>query len=394
MPRYGEKEVCISGVGKSPLYRKPTVYPFDLCIDACLKAIDDAGLEVSDIDGVAVWPVSPKGQGEGSASASTGDIKDVLGLKTNWFVNGDGPAQYASIANAIAAINAGYCNHVLVWRAEGERWVPMHGQAYADGEMPEVPLHWIQWKMPYWAPSAATWIALHADDHMRKFGISREQIAAIPIVQRENAARNPEAIYSDPLTMDEYMNARMISSPFCLYDCDVPIDGSCAMIISRLDAARDLKQKPIVFEAVGTALHDSDTWFQRDDWPNMAMHDAAKMMWERTDFKPKDVDSAHLYDGFTYLTVLWLEALGMVKSEDMGAFLEGGDRIRMNGDIPLNTNGGQLSEGRLHAFGHLYEAVMQLRGTADKRQIKDAKLAVTGSGGGVYGSSLLLRPDD
>lgn len=391
--KYKEKEVCISGIGKSKLYRKPTVFPFDLAIEACLTAIEDAGLTVDDIDGAAMWPGGGDGVGSGSSSAAVRDVENALGLKLNWFASGDGPAQYASVINAIAAVSAGYCDHVLVYRAEGERWVPTYGRANQGGEMPSPGAHWIQWTMPFRATSAATWIALHADSHMRKYGLTREQMAAIPITQRKHAGLNPEAVYRDPLTMDEYMNGRMISYPFCLYDCDVPIDGTCAVIVSRLDAAKDLKQKPIRFEAVGSALHDSDSWFWRDDWPNMAMHDAAKMMWEHTDLKPSDVDSAHLYDGFTYLTILWLEALGLTKPGETGDFIEGGERISLGGELPLNTNGGQLSEGRLHAFGHLYEAVLQLRGDAGDRQVKDSQVAVTGAGGGIFGSSLLLVRD-
>ncbi len=386
------RSVCISGVGKSKLYRKPTVYPYKLAIEACLKAIADAGLTPDDIDGICCWPAAQSGVGHGSSSLSPIDLKNALGLKINWYSAGDGPAQYASIIGAVAAITAGLCKHVICYRAEGERWVPMHGQAYQDGSVPQVD-GWVQWMFPYWAPSAASWIALHAEDHMRRYGITREQVAWIPLTQRKNAALNPDAIYQEPLTMDEYMNARMISTPICLYDCDVPIDGGAAIVVSSIDAARDLRHRTVRFEAIGAALHGHDSWLQRDDWPNMLMHDAAKEMWKHTDLKPKDVDCAHLYDGFTYLTVLWLEALGLTEVGETGRFIEGGTRIARDGELPLNTNGGQLSEGRLHAFGHLIEAVQQLRGNAGPRQVKDAEIAVTGSGGGIFGSSLLLVRD-
>ncbi len=393
MTDYPEKSVCISGIGQSTLFRKPTIYPFDLAIKACMLAIDDAGLTVDDIDGLSMWPGGEQGVGEGFSSASGTDIKNTLGLKLNWFATGQGPGQYASIANAIAAIAAGYCRHVLCWRSEGERWVPTYGRAHQDGAMP-VPQGFQQFSMPYWALSAANWIGIHADLHMRKYGLTRQQMAAIPIEQRKNAALNPRAVYRDPLTMDDYMNARMVTTPFCLYDCDVPLDGTGAVIVSRLDAARDLRHKPIRFEAVGTALHDHDSWWLRTDFPNMALHDSAKMLWQRTDLKPKDVTSAHLYDGFTYLTILWMEALGLTKLGETGAFIEGGKRIALDGELPLNTNGGQLSEGRLHAYGHLHEAVLQLRGYAGPRQVKNSKVAVTGAGGGAFGACLLLVRDD
>jgi len=387
-----EKNCVISGVGMSKMYRKPTVYPFNLAVDACRQAIADAGLEPGDIDGISCWPFAPVHQGHGSSSASPTDIKNSLGLKINWYNAGNGPAQYASIINAIAAIAAGLCTHVLCYRAEGERWVPMHGQAFADGSMP-VADSFQQWSLPYWAPSAASWIALHADLHMRQTGLTREQMAMIPINQRKNAALNPNAMYRDPLTLDDYFAARMISSPFCIYDCDVPIDGSAAVIVSRADAVKSTGRPTVRFEAVGSALHGHDSWYQRADFPNMAMNDAAQMLWQRTDLRPGDISTAHLYDGFTWLTVLWLEALGITKRGETGAFLEGGSRIALDGELPLNTNGGQLSEGRLHGYNHLVEAVRQLRGEAGERQVKDAKVSVCGSGGGVYGSALLLVRD-
>lgn len=387
-----EKNCLISGVGMSKMYRKPTIYPFDLAVDACAAAIADAGLEPGDIDGIACWPFAPVHMGHGSSAASPTDIKNSLGLRLNWYSAGSGPGQYASILNAIGAIAAGYCTHVLCYRAEGERWVPMYGQAFADGALPRVE-GFNQWSTPYWAPSAANWIALHADLHMRTTGLTREQMAMIPINQRRNAALNPNAIYRDPLTLDDYFAARMITTPFCIYDCDVPIDGAAAVIVSRADAVPATKRPAVRFEAVGSALHGHDSWYQRTDFPNMAMNDAAKMLWARTDLTPKDLSTAHLYDGFTWLTILWLEALGITRPGETGDFLAGGANIALDGVLPLNTNGGQLSEGRLHAFNHLIEAVRQLRGEAGERQVPDAKVSVCGSGGGVFGSALLLVRD-
>jgi acetyl-CoA acetyltransferase len=395
MPRHMEKETCISGIGQSSINRKPGAYPFKLAVDACRRAIADAGLTPDQIDGAACWPGGVAHVGEGSAAASVSDIKNSLGLKLNWYSSGEGAAMFAPVVNAIGAIAAGYATHVLVWRAMGERWIPMYSHANRAGQALPPTGGWMQWTAPYWAASAANWTALIADLHMRKYGITREQMAAIPIVQRRNAGLNPHAIYREPLTLDDYMQARMITTPFCIYDCDVPCDGATAMIISRLDAAKDESRRPIRFEAVGSAATDRmDTWFARDDFPHMMMHDAARSMWARTDLKPKDVGSAHLYDGFTYLAMLWIEALGFVPEGEVGRFIEGGQRIALDGELALNTNGGQLSEGRLHGLGHLHEAVLQLRGEAGERQVKDLTVSVAGVGGGSFGGSLLLTNQD
>ena len=390
---YREKETCITGIGQSAIYRKPTVYPFTLALDACEAAIADAGLTPADIDGVACHPLGSSMVGEGNASASPTDIQKSLDLKLTYYGSGENAAQFSPVLNAIAAITAGYCKHVLVWRAMGERWIPMYSHGFKAAVLPRS-VSWKVWLEPFWAPSASNWVGIHASAHMHKYGITREQMSAIPIVQRRNAARNPKAIYREPLTLDQYMDARMVSTPFCLYDCDVPCDGTTAVVISRADLAKDMRQKPVFFEAVGGGAQGNiGDWVSRPDFPDMMMHDAAKMMWSRTDLKPKDVDTAHLYDGFTYLAMFWLEALGFCKEGESGAFIEGGHRISPDGELPLNTNGGQLSEGRMHAFGHLHEAVLQLRGQAGDRQIKDAKVSVSGVGGGGLGGAVLLRAD-
>ena len=396
MTRYAEKDTCISGIGQSDIHRKPQVFPFELAVRACEQAIADAGLRPEDIDGASCWPVTPSGTGAGMGAAGIPDIKASLGLELNWWSAGDMAAQLSPIVEAVAAIAAGYATHVLCWRALGERWVPSYGSAAAQagGNRRMQPSGWMEFLLPYWAPSAAIWTAVHASTHMTRYGITREQMSAIPINQRRNAALNPKAIYREPITLDDYMSARMVTTPFTLLDCDVPCDGATAVIVSRRDAARDLKQAPIVIEAVGSGSYDRmDTWLGRSDYPHMAMHDAARMMWSRTDLKPKDVSTAHLYDGFTWLTMNWLEALGFCGEGESGAFIEGGQRISRDGELPLNTNGGQLSEGRMHGFGHLHEAVLQLRGQAGERQVKDPKVSVVGNGGGSLGGAVLLRRD-
>ena len=184
----------------------------------------------------------------------------------------------------------------------------------------------------------------------------------------------------------------MISYPFCLYDCDVPVDGCTAMIVSHVDAAGDCRKPPLTVESVGTALKGRPSWDQWDDLTTMALRDAAAMLWERTDLAPRDVDCAQLYDGFSFITLAWLEALGFCAKGEGGSFIEGGARIARDGEIPLNTHGGQLSAGRLHGYGFLHEACVQLWGEGGDRQVGgDPQVAVAAAGGGPLGGCLLLR---
>ena len=165
----------------------------------------------------------------------------------------------------------------------------------------------------------------------------------------------------------------MISTPFCLYDCDVPVDGSTAFVISRADAARDLRHPPLRVEAVGTALRGRPSLGPvRRPHHDGAARRVGDALVRAPTCAPADVDVAELYDGFSFIALCWLEALGFCGKGEGGPFVEGGARIALDGEIPLNTHGGQLSAGRLHGYGFLHEAVVQLRGDGGERQVPGA----------------------
>jgi len=250
----------------------------------------------------------------------------------------------------------------------------------------------MQWLAPFGAPSAAVYVAMLAARHFHEYGTTREQLAQIALTCRTNAALNPAAIYRDPLTLDDYLAARMISEPLGLFDRDVPADGSTVLVVSRADAVADLAKAPIRFEAIGTALHGRAVRDQWEDLTTMGCRDAAAMLWQHTDLTPADVDVAQLYDGFSFMALAWLEALGFCGPGEGGPFVERGDRIARTGDLPLNTGGGQLSAGRLHGFGHVHEAVRQLWGEGGDRQVPgNPEVAVVGNGGPNAGCVLLTR---
>ena len=191
--------------------------------------------------------------------------------------------------------------------------------------------------------------------------------------------------------MEDYFAARMISDPFCLFDCDVPCDGATAFIVSHVETAGDLRKPPLQIQAVGTALRGRPSWDQFDDLTTMANRDAGNHLWTRTDLKPSDVDVAELYDGFSFLTLSWLEALGCCKPGEGGPFIEGGQRIARDGELPLNTHGGQLSAGRLHGYGFLHEACVQLWGEGDQRQVPgNPEVGLVAAGGGI--AAILAAP--
>ncbi|GGL13485.1 thiolase family protein [Nocardia jinanensis] len=381
----------LSGAGKSQVGRRLGRTGLDLTVEAALRAIADAGLEPDDIDGVASYP-GPGVPDRGFSGATVHELRNVLGLSSRWFISSTETAgQLGPVIEACMAVATGLAEHVLVFRSVWESTAQADkGRASVLFGNGRAPAH-LEFFGPFGAVSAANWLAMPAQRYMYDHGLTREQLGAIAVNARKHAGLNPDAIFRDPLTMDDYLNARMISEPLCLFDCDIPCDGATAVIVSRREATAGLPKPPLTVESVGTGMFERATWDQRRDLTTMAAHDAATTLWERTDLRPADVDFAQLYDGFTFLTIQWLEALGFCEHGRAGDFVDGGHRIGLDGDLPLNTSGGQLSGGRLHGMGFLHEACVQLWGEGGDRQVrKNAEVAAVAAGGGPVAGAMLV----
>ena len=395
MTTIAEKEVAITGIGQSNVTRGTDRSPLDLTIDAALEAIRDAGLERSDIDGLATWPAGGS-ESAGFAPVGTPMLQDALRLNVNWYLGtGETSGQLGAVFNAIGSIAAGVTTHVLVFRtvyeAQARKVKPFANAMARSSDRVEGPHSWFA---PYWSLAAATQQALFFQRYMHESGATDEQVAQIALNGRRNAQLNPKAIYRDPLTMDDYLTARWISTPLRLFDCDVPCDGSTAIVLSRLDRARTMPNPVIRIDAIGSALHDRNSWSQLTNLATQATPSPARMMWNRTDLRPEDVDVAELYDGFSFHSLAWLESFGFCNRYEAPAFVEGGSRIALDGEIPINTSGGQLSAGRLHGYGQVHEACVQLWGRGAARQVPGhPKVAVTSTAGGPLAGCLLLVRD-
>lgn len=396
-----ERRSIISGIGQSAVGRRLGRTGLDLTLDASLEAIADAGLTADDIDGIATYPGGGGGAGVGFSGPGTPEVQDALRLKVSWHTGGiEGAAQLAAVVNAVMAVGAGLARHVLVYRTvtesteqgSGGRQGIGIGTGGGGGGAPRMGGAF-QWNIPFRAYSAANWLALNAHRHFHEFGTTTDQLAMIAVNARRNAGLNPKAVYRDPMTLDDYYASRMITSPFRLFDCDAPVDGSTAVIVSAAEHAPNVDHPVARVEAVGTALRGRPSWDQYDDATTMAARDAGAHLWERTDLTPADVDVAQLYDGFSFLTMTWLEALGFCGKGESGPFIEGGHRIALDGELPVNTHGGQLSAGRLHGFGFIHEACVQLRGEGGERQVPGTVevAAVANGGGPIAGAMLLTR---
>jgi acetyl-CoA acetyltransferase len=392
---YPEKQVCITGVGQSAVGRPSAKSALQLTVDACLEAVTDAGLSLSDIDGLTTYP-GPSQEGSGFSPVGATETMLALGLQPTWIgASTEGHAHMSAIISAIQAIASGLCRHVLVFRTVAQasaRGKVHHAGVMGGGpERGEPARGGSAWTVPFNAFSPANIYALYARAYFERYKATEEQLGAIAVNSRRMAALNPNAIYRKPITIQDYLSSRMISSPLRIYDCDTHIDGSTAILFSHRDVARDLARRPLEIEAMGMSLGGMGLGFHRGDFTAMPSDRAGAMLWSRTDLKPADVDVAQIYDGFSILTLLWLESLGFCERGAAATFVEGGSRIGLDGELPLNTSGGQLSAGRFHGYGHTHEACLQLWGRAGERQVRNAGVCAVSNGGFGYGALLLKR---
>ena len=383
---------AVTGVGLSNIGRntgRPAIIHLK---EAFVEALSRSGLRREDIDGITTFP-GKSDKSPGVSPLSVADVRHALGLKTRWHSSSnEGPAQLSPLMIAAMAVSTGQARHVLCFRALTES--SSQSQSHRAGVyVQEEVSDWPSWLLPVGAISPVNWVAPYATRYFYEFGMTREDLGALVVAQRCNAQLNKRAVfYGKPLSLEDYLSSRMISTPLCLYDCDLPIDGACIVIVSSLECARDLKAPPLRIEAMGSAFSGRDTWDQHPDFTRNAAHDAAADMWARTDLKTSDVDVLALYDGFSIFVPLWLEAFGFCGHGEARDFTRDG-HTRLGGRFPVNTDGGQLSVGRLHGFGLISEACVQLWGDAGDRQVKNARAAVCGVGGGPLAGSLLLVRD-
>ncbi|ADP78581.1 thiolase family protein [Pseudofrankia inefficax] len=391
-----ERRAIISGIGISRIGRRTGIPGLDLTVEASRQAIADAGLRPEDIDGVATLGDTP-------VKAAC----DALGLAPDYLGGGiDTGGLLSPVMSAVVAVGTGRARHVLVYRT-----VQMIGGAVLpDGAAPHLEgaglgptpdgdsgsvypardglAGGMDELMGAHAYSAANWLAMHCRRHMHLYGTTKQQLGALAVNSRRNAGLNPAAVFQTPITLDDYLSARPISEPFGLLDCDVPIDGSIALVVSVADHATGCEH-PVQVEAMGGSTGPGG-WYLRPDYPRMASSDAAAQLWSRTDLRPADVDFAELYDGFTFLALAWLEAFGFCGEGESGPFVEDPGRIALEGSFPINTYGGQLSAGRMHGYWIVHEACLQLRGQAGDRQLGRHRVAAVGAGGGPIAGALLL----
>jgi acetyl-CoA acetyltransferase len=393
-------QAAVAGIGATPLYRRGASYPqeseLSLACKAVLAACEDAGIAVADIDGFANYSGSPE----------TAELAAVLGVEEVRFcasINGGGGASGATLGLAAAAIHAGSATTVLTLMSLQQANRRLGGSSVGGS------LTYGQASLgvssPYGAFTANDGLlspghaaGLIAQRHMHLFGTKREHFAEVVISSRENAVRNPRAMMREPLTLDDYFNARIISDPLCLFDYTMETDGAIAVITTSAARARDLRQPPVY--VMGSANGGMGRWgsaiftyFQMPDeyFASSGHRPVAKRVFEMAGITPADVDVALLYDHFSPLVLMQLEDYGFCGIGEGGPFVAEGNIRWPTGKIPVNTHGGHLSEAYIIGMTHVREAVEQLRGVAIN-QVEGAEVAlVTGGPAGLPVSGTLLR---
>jgi len=372
----GKGKTAIAGIGFSEISRRPQKPLGLLAVDACQAAIADAGLAAGQIDGLATYPESPfagAGNRDGEDVVSVNWMMNHLALASDlkWYAQIETGMIASPIIEAANALLAGACEYVLVWRALHRPLARAGGGAGRGG--PPRAAGDAQFLAPYGAASIVQTHAFAWQRYMHRYGATREALAALALNSRRNANLNPRAFFfNEPMTRDDYFSARWIAEPLCLFDCDVPVDGCVALIVTTAERARDLLQPPAYIAGYGqnTASRRTLLYYTLDDYMACGASLANKL-WNAAGLGPNDMDAAQLYDGFNPSTLYWLEAAGFCAEGEGADFVRDG-RIALEGELPVNTFGGSLSEGRMHGMGHIAEAVRQVTGRAEQRQIPGA----------------------
>jgi acetyl-CoA acetyltransferase len=381
------KDTCaIVGVGDTKFGAVPGVTDFGLIVEASKKAIEDAGLNKDEIDGLLAQQLY-----HNTAMWYTNWIGQRMGLKLKYTTDIDlgGATPVSTVQLAVMAINAGLCNTVLCVYGESSRsWRPpkemmARGRVWGGGNG--------EFEHPFGYLSPMHGYSLACKRHMYEYGTTSQQLGAIAIACRKHASMNENAQQRKPMTMDDYMNSPMFVEPFRLLDICQVTDGAAAVVVTSAERAKTLKKKPVYISGMGN-YHPGYNIGWAPSMTTVGAKPSSEMAYKMAGMTPKDIDVAEIYDCFTYTVLVTLEDYGFCKKGEGGHFVENG-RIELGGELPVNTHGGLLSQGHIDGMNHITEAARQLRGECGIRQVKDAEVAIVSGNGGCFSthSTIILR---
>ena len=393
-------KVAVIGVGYSKITRSPQQSMARDTVEACKNAVADAGLKVSDVDGLstaAEQPFANAGHVEGVDLVPPGYLLTALGMDDVSFFHRDTGMIGTAFTAAANAVAAGVCKYALVWRALSFPRDERYGRV--DPEEAAGPSQFLN---PY--GHTGTGAPGHAQlyrRYMEKYGAKREHLATFISNNRSNALLNERGYWRnykpEPLSVEQYMHAPMISDPFCLHDCDLPVQGCAAWLLTSAERAKDAPHAPAYLAGYaqgglgGMPALRADGQLEEYQAVSASL---AQRLWRDTGFSPKDITSVNLYDGFSIFLYVYLEALGFCKEGEAFEFIQDG-RVSLSGALPVNTSGGNLGEGRMHGAPHITEAVLQAAGRAGPRQVRKTGLTLSCIGMPRFGllHAMLFSPE-
>jgi acetyl-CoA acetyltransferase len=379
-------KTAIAGVGYTEFSKDSGRSVHSLAVEACRAALDSCGLEASDIDGIVSYSMFHDSVSVQAVQTGLAIPELTYASDLNW----GGSAPCMTVINAAMAIHSGMARNVLVYRA-------LNGRSGIRLGATSFPSPTSQYRYPMGWSAYAQYIAMWARRYMIETGATEQDLGAVVCQQREYSARNPRAISRTRLTMDEYLDRPLLVDPFRAVDCTSEVDGACAMVVAALDRARTLAAPPVVIKGAawstgpgsGLDIADFHTW---PDLSRNAHSYIAPRLWEHARLGPEDVDFAEIYDCFSIVPLLGLEAYGFVPRGEAGSFVRSGE-TGPNGRLPTNTHGGLLCEGYVHGMNTVCEAVLQVQQRCGERQLERASTCVVTSGALVDGSALILQAD-
>jgi acetyl-CoA acetyltransferase len=372
------------GIGQTPFAKHLDTPETQLAAEAVVAALNDAGIHPSEVDGLCSFTLETTDEVNLAKTIGAGDITFFSQ------VGHGGGAACATIGHAAMAVATGQADVVVAWRSRKRGARSSRPWASAPTRLPIQ----AQWTRPVGLLRPVDEVAMLARRYMHETGATREHLAEVAMATRAHANRNPAALmYDRPLTLDEYMNARWISEPLCLFDNCLETDGALAAVIVSAERARDCPHPPALVHAFAQGLHRQHesmvNYYCEDPLTGPAWTAAAKL-WQQAEFGPEDVDVAQIYDAFSPLILLSLEGYGFCKRGEAGDFVADGNLRWGTGKLPTNTSGAGMSEAYVHGFNLITEGVRQIRGTSTA-QVEDASTCLVTSGEGVPTSALLLR---
>ncbi len=367
--------VAIAGIGETEYSRASGRSETHLALDAIQHALDDAGIDRSEVDGLMRWSVDTSSEEE---IASNLGVRDLA-----WFgeVNQAGNVGAALVTHAAAAIAAGLANVIVIYRGVNGRSGRRYGRGEVTGRRGQGAAAYTE---PFGVLTPQHGLAMTARRRMHDFGTTSRQFGWVAVSEREHANRNPRATFYDrPLTIEEHQESRLVVDPFRLYDCCLETDGGGALVLTSTERARSLRKPPALIRAA------VQTGLGQREFVDTAAVAAGRRLWAQAEVRPDEIDVVQIYDHFAPFVIFALEDYGFMPRGDGGPFVEGGGIRWDGGSLPVNTSGGHLSEAYLQGMNQLIECVRQVRGESTS-QVADAHLSFCDTGIGT-GAIILER---